>query len=60
MLRAESKTASIPVIFLTSKDDRESVSKVLSLHPQGYLLKSLPPERITSYVDEFFQIKKGI
>lgn len=60
MIRAESKTSSIPVIFLTSKSDRESVQSVLALHPQGYLLKTLTPERIIDSVDEFFQKKKGI
>lgn len=58
MIRAEVKLADIPIIFLTSKDDKESVQKVLSLHPQGYLLKTLPPEKIVNTINEFFQIKK--
>ncbi len=59
MIRAESKSSSIPVIFLTSKDDKESVAKVLKFHPQGYLLKTLPPESIIKSIDEFFQLKKA-
>lgn len=59
MIRAEAKTSSIPVIFLTSKDDKESVQKVLALHPQGYLLKTLTPDRIVASVDEFFQLQKA-
>lgn len=58
MIRAEVKLADIPIIFLTSKDDKESVQKVLALHPQGYLLKTLPPEKILNSINEFFQIKK--
>ena len=58
MIRAEGKTADIPVMFLTSKDDAESVKKVLALHPQGYLLKNLPPEKINESINEFFQLNK--
>lgn len=58
MIRAEVKTADIPVIFLTSKDDKESVQKVLALHPQGYLLKTLSPADILSNINEFFQLRK--
>ena len=46
MLRAEKKIAGIPVIFLTGKDDRDSVLKLLALKPDGYLLKTLPREEI--------------
>lgn len=44
----------IPVIFLTGKGDRESVMKVLSLKPEGYLLKSLSRDQILKSVDDFF------
>ena len=54
MIRTEVDFEAIPVIFLTSKNDKDSVSSVMSLHPQGYLLKTLPPEEIKNYVDEFF------
>ena len=59
MIRAEVTTESIPVIFLTSKGDRESVSKVLSLKPQGYLLKTMPPEDIIASIDGFFAKQKA-
>lgn len=58
MIRAEKSTAKIPVIFLTAKDDKESVQKVIALNPQGYILKSLPPEKIVSIVDNFFEKNK--
>ncbi|MBO4377197.1 MAG: response regulator [Lachnospiraceae bacterium] len=57
MIRAEKETARIPVMFLTAKDDKDSVQKVISLNPQGYILKSLPPEKIVSIVDKFFEKK---
>ena len=50
--------ADIPVIFLTSKGDRESVMQVMMLKPDGYLLKTLPPEEIRQSVDNFFERQK--
>ncbi|MDD6550951.1 MAG: response regulator [Lachnospiraceae bacterium] len=58
MLRSEPETMNIPVMFLTAKDDKESVIKVLSLKPENYLLKTLPPERILSEIDEFFKSRE--
>ena len=34
-------TKNIPVMFLTGKGDKESIMKVLSLKPAGYLLKTI-------------------
>ena len=45
-LRSKPKTASIPVIFLTGKNDPESVRKVMSLKPTSYLLKSMNKDEI--------------
>lgn len=59
MIRAEVRTNSIPVMFLTGKGDKESVKKVLALKPEGYMLKSMPPEKIMETVDAFFETKKG-
>ncbi|MCI8464263.1 MAG: response regulator [Lachnospiraceae bacterium] len=59
MLRSEKAFEDIPVIFLTSRDDPESVKKVLSLKPEGYLLKYLKPADIKSRIDEYFQKLKG-
>jgi len=58
MIRSESKVDSIPVIFLTGKDDQESVMKVLALKPDGYLLKSLDRARLIAAVDDFFEKQK--
>ena len=54
MLRSETATGTIPVFFLTGKDDRESVKKVLSLHPEGYLLKKSPRDKIRQAIQSFF------
>lgn len=55
MLRSEKEFADIPVIFLTSKDDQESVKKVLSLKAAGYLLKYLNPGEIKKRIDEYIK-----
>ncbi|MBQ9119399.1 MAG: response regulator [Lachnospiraceae bacterium] len=57
MIRSERDFADVPVIFLTSKGDRESVMSVSELKPEGYLLKTLEPEKIIQAVDNFF-VKK--
>ncbi len=54
MIRSESATSSIPVMFLTAKGDRESVTSVLALKPEGYLLKTMAPADILASLDKFF------
>lgn len=55
MLRSEPMTAEIPVVFLTSRDDKETVLSLLALKPKGYLLKNQTPsvimERIRKFLD---------
>lgn len=58
MLRSEKEFADIPVIFLTTRDDQESVKKVLSLKADGYLLKYLKPTDIKQRIDEFLKSKR--
>ncbi len=58
MLRSDPETAKIPVIFLTGRNDRESVVQVLSLKPEGYLLKTISKEELIAEVDEFFAKKQ--
>lgn len=55
MIRSENDLQAIPVIFLTGKSDRESVMQVMSLKPEGYLLKTMPPEHIIASINEFFE-----
>lgn len=54
MLRSEEDFKDIPVIFLTGRSDMESIMEVMSLKPQGYLLKSMKPAQIILAVDNFF------
>ena len=49
----------VPVIFLTSKNDRETVLKVSALKPEGYLLKTMEPAQIVQTIDDFFEKRKG-
>ncbi|MCI8530396.1 MAG: response regulator [Lachnospiraceae bacterium] len=58
MIRSEQDFTDIPVIFLTNRVDKETVKKVLTLGPEGYLSKALPPESVKQEIDRFFE-KKG-
>ncbi|SDB18078.1 MULTISPECIES: PleD family two-component system response regulator [unclassified Butyrivibrio] len=58
MLRSESGTSDIPVMFLTVKNDKESVAQVISLKPEKYLLKTMPPADLIANIDEFFEKQK--
>lgn len=58
MIRSEPATANIPVIFLTGKDDAESVQTVLSLKPDGYILKNIGRDALIERLEEFFASKK--
>lgn len=60
MIRSESEYSNMPVIFLTSKNDKESIQQVLSLKPDGYILKTTSPEQIVQTIDEFFIKKKAL
>lgn len=54
ILRSNEETKNIPVIFITGDDDKEDIVKVLKLHPQGYLLKPVKPERLFRAIEEVF------
>lgn len=54
LLRSENFSKDIPVIFLTSRSDADTVTGVLSLKPAGYMLKSLKQKEIKQRVDDFF------
>ena len=58
MIRTETEFCDIPVIFLTGKNDKESIMKVLELKPEGYLLKSMEPQKIIQEIDNFFEKQK--
>ncbi|MBE7009134.1 MAG: response regulator [Ruminococcaceae bacterium] len=51
-LRALPQAEKIPVIFLTGNEDASSARQVLSLHPAGYLRKSVGKEELLAKVGE--------
>ena len=54
MLRSDEETKHIPVIFLTGRGDKESVMSVMSLKPQGYLLKTISRSELHEKLSSFF------
>ena len=60
MIRTETEFSDVPVIFLTSKNDKESILKVMTLKPEGYLLKTMEPDRIVQEIHNFFEKRKRI
>ncbi|MBQ7170497.1 MAG: response regulator [Synergistaceae bacterium] len=56
-LRANPDTANIPVMFLTAKNDADSIAKIEGLKPQGHMLKTLPLREIKQIIQSFFDGK---
>ena len=58
MLRADTETKNIPVMFLTGKSDKESVMAVVALRPEGYFLKNIQRDELLEKLQEFFILHK--
>jgi CheY-like chemotaxis protein len=58
MLRADTETRDIPVIFLTGRDDKDSVMAVVSLKPEGYFLKTIGKQELLEKLKVFFVPKE--
>ncbi len=58
MLKSESFSNSTPVMFLTGKNDRKSVTDVISLKPADYLLKTITKDKLLATLEAFFKQKK--
>ena len=54
MLRNDQELANIPVVFLTGINNPESIEKLLSLNPAGYILKSTTSEDLRSTLSDLF------
>lgn len=54
MIRSDTECGDIPVIFLTSNNDRNTIIDIMPLNVAGYLLKTLPAPEIKKSVDDFF------
>ncbi len=59
MLRSDPETSRIPVIFLTGRNDKESVMKVVSLKPEGYLLKTIDRPTLQKEIENYFAKEKA-
>ncbi len=59
MIRSEAEFANVPVIFLTSKNDKQSVIDVMKLKADGYLLKTMEPKEIIKAIDDHFDREKA-
>ena len=57
MFKSSENTKDIPVIFLTSKDDKDTVMKVLAAKPEKYLVKTMEKEELVRSIDNFCQGK---
>ncbi len=55
MIRSDRDIADIPVMFLTSRSDKDSVKNVKALKPEGYLLKTMPDDFILKTLEDFFE-----
>ncbi len=53
MLRSESFSSSTPVMFLTGKSDRKSVTDVIALKPADYLLKSISRDKLLEPIGNY-------
>ncbi|WP_026495084.1 response regulator [Butyrivibrio sp. WCD3002] len=53
-IRMDDNMKELPVMFLTSKSDKESVITVAALRPEKYLLKTMPKAKLIHAIDEFF------
>ncbi|MCR5727626.1 MAG: response regulator [Lachnospiraceae bacterium] len=59
MLKNDSETGQIPVMFLTGRGDKESVMSVLGLSPVDYLLKTIDRDTLLVKLATFFSIRKA-
>ena len=53
-LRQNEATKDIPVIFLTGVNEKAKIQKVLSMKPQGYLLKPIEHDKLISAIRKQF------
>ncbi|MBO4915434.1 MAG: response regulator [Oscillospiraceae bacterium] len=60
MIRADEDLSSIPVIFLTSVNDKEHIHAVIKLLPAGYLLKPAVPERLIETIEKALEGKSCV
>ncbi|MCR5153296.1 MAG: response regulator [Lachnospiraceae bacterium] len=52
-LRQKFDVENIPVLFLTGVTEKEKVSEVLALKPQGYLIKPIDKDKLIGTIEKF-------
>ncbi len=57
LLREDPKAQDIPVVFLTASADREVVTKLISLNPEGYMLKPPKKEKLLEMIESILAKK---
>lgn len=58
ILRSNDETATIPMMFLTAKNDLASISLIEALKPDGHMLKTLPLREIKGIIQKFFDSRQ--
>ncbi len=56
-IRSTESLSRIPVFFLTGITDSEMVKRAVMFNPEGYILKTTPPEKIKEKIRRFFAKK---
>ena len=54
-LKNDERLATLPVIFLTANNDRQSIINVMQFKPDGYILKTKAPDEIKQAIVDFFK-----
>ncbi len=54
MLRSNSETSSTPVFFLSGAETEGSIERIMSLKPEGYILKNISRENLLNTICSFF------
>ena len=59
-IRNSYENRDLPVIFLTAKNDKETIKSIVGLHPNGYVLKSNSASEIKLSVTSFFASQSSV
>lgn len=60
MLKSDAVTGTIPIMFLTGKNDLEIVKEVLDLKPVDYILKTIDKMALLGKIKKFFSSQKTV
>ena len=59
MLKSDTETDELPIMFLTGQKSRESVMTAMKLKPTDYILKSIGKDALRAKLDQYFAIQKA-